>query len=77
MAEGDSAMTSAKDAFSDNPKEKQEPEGNTGLKETQTLEGILSLHPADIQSTTGSGATPIGSADRAPDRNKKQRIRRI
>ena len=53
-------------------RKKQEPEGNTkGLEENQALEGILSLYPADIQSTTGSGATPIGSAGRAPDRNKK------
>ena len=71
MAEDDSAMASAKDALSNNPKENQEPERNMGLEENQALEGILSLYPADIQSTTGSGATPIGSAGRAPDRNKK------
>ena len=70
MAEDDSAMTSSKDALfkSNNPKE------NNNSKNNQALEGIFSLYPADIPSTTGSGATPIGSAACAPDRNKKLRI---
>ena len=72
MADDDSAMTSAKDALSNNPKGKQELEGNTGREENEAFEGILSLYPADFQSTTGSGVTPIGSTGRAPDRNKKE-----
>ena len=74
MAEDDSAMTSAKDALSSRAirRKKQGLEGNARVEEDQALEGIFSLYPADIQSTTGSGATPIGSAGRAPDRNKKE-----
>ena len=34
------------------------------------LGDIFSLYPTVTHSTTGSGATPIGSAGRAPDRNK-------
>ena len=72
MADDDSAMTSAKMLLQVKQVEgNQEPEGNKGSEENEALEGILSLYPADFQSTTGSGATPIGSAGRAPDRNGK------
>ena len=72
MAEDDSAMTSAKMLLRVKQVEgNRDLEGNTGLEENEALEGILSLYPPDFQSTTGSGATPIGSAGRAPDKSKK------
>src|SRR4051812_12962736 len=40
-----------------------------------TRRQVLSLCPADAQPTTGSGATPIGSTGRAPDRNSSRRIK--
>ena len=69
MAEDDSAMTSAKMLLRITQVEgNQDLEGSAGLEENGALEGILSLYPADFQLTTGSGATPIGSAGRAPDK---------
>ena len=70
---GDSALTSAKDALSIQTTRRK----NQDSKRYCAFKDILSLYPTVTQSAAGSGATPIGSAGCAPDRNTKLKIRRI